>query len=166
MRLSLCGSYSHPIPVILCFSGGCQPPGISSSIHEHHTCTTCCNPSAEKAGASRQTYSSLSHQSSPRSRSSRYTSGQHRPRIWGYCSGKPGILGGCGANHLQGHTHRTCLTPPGTDTPAKMGVAHTKSCCQDTSPAASNEHEQTGKLCRWTQEVYPRFLLYLVFSPG
>lgn len=90
-------------------------PGISSSIHKHHTCTACCNPSAEKAGASRQTYSSTSHQSSPRTRSSHYTSGQHKPRIWGYCSRKPGAMGGCGASHLQGHTERTCLTPPGTD---------------------------------------------------
>lgn len=108
--------FIHSIPAILCFSGGCQPPGISSSIHEHHTCTACCNPSAEKTGASRQTYSSTSRQSSPRTRSSRYTSGQHKSRIWGCCSRKPGALGGCEASHLQGHTHRTCSTPPGADT--------------------------------------------------
>lgn len=65
-------------------------------------------PISRKAGASIQTHSSTSRQSSPRSRSSRYTSGQHKPRIWGCCSRKPGTLGGSGASHLQGHTHRTC----------------------------------------------------------
>lgn len=100
---------THPISAILCFSGGCQPAGISSSIHEHHTCGSCCNPSAERQEpADRQTYSSTTRQSSRRSRSSRCTSGQHKPRIWGCCSRKPNILEGCGASHLQGYTHRTC----------------------------------------------------------
>lgn len=129
---SLYDSYSRPVPAILCFSGGCRPPGVSSSISEHHTCTTYFNPSAEKTfcptAARRETYSSPSHQSSLRSRSSRYISDQHRPRTQGYCSGKPGVLEGCGARHLRKWTH-TCLTPPGTDAPVKMGMAATKGCC-------------------------------------
>lgn len=111
--------------LVFCFSGGGrQPPGISSIIHELHTCTTCRNPSAEKAGGSRQTYSSTSRQSSPRSRSSCYTSGQHKPRFWGCCSRKPGTLGGCGASHLQGQTHRTRLTPPDRHTGCDRDGTH------------------------------------------
>lgn len=164
--LSLHGSYSHPIPAILCFSGGCQPAGISSSTHEHHTCTSCSNPSAEKRGASRQTYSSPSRQSSPRSRSSHYTSGQHKPRTWGDCSRKSGVLGGCGASHLQGHTQRTWWTPPGTATPAKTGMARSK-VLPGHFPCRIKWTWTNGEaLLLSTQEICPRFLLYLVCSPG
>lgn len=90
MGWSLHGSYSCPILAILCFSSGCQSPGISSSISEHHTCTAYFNPSAEKTFcptvARRETYSSPSHQSSLHSHSSRYISDRHRPSTRGYCS--------------------------------------------------------------------------------
>lgn len=134
-------SYSCPIPSILCFCGGCQPPSISSSTSEPHPCTAYLNPSAEKTFcpevAQRETYCSPSRLSSLRSRSSRHTSDQHRASMWGYCSGKPGIPGGCGARHLQGWTRRTCSPPPGTDTPVKMGMAATKGCCHGESVSLS-----------------------------
>lgn len=104
--------FIHPILAILCFSNGCQPPGVSSSPSEHPTCTTHLNPSAAETfaptEARRETHSSQSHQSSLHSRSSHYTSGRHRSSTWGYCSGKPGIPAGCGASHLRG-THRTWM---------------------------------------------------------
>lgn len=153
--LSLHGSHSHPIPAILCFSGGCQPPGISSSIHQHHTCRSCCHPPAEKPGASRQTYSPTSRQSSPRSRSSRYTSGQHKPRIWGCCSRTPGILEGCGASHLQGHTHRTAELPQAQTHCLKQGW-HPPKAAARTLPL----QYQMGKLCRGTQEGCPKFCFF------
>lgn len=147
-------SYSCPIPLILCFSSRCQPPGISSSISEHHTCTAYLNPSAEKTFcpevAQRETYSSPSRLSSLRSRSSRHTSDQRRPSTRGYCSGKPGIPGGCGARRLQGWTRRTCSAPPGTDALVKTGTAATKGCCHGESVSLSfptwYRHERQ---CRW-----------------
>jgi len=150
MGWSLHGSYSRPVPANLCFSSGCQPPGISSSISEHHTCTTHFNPSAEKTSgptaARRQTYSSPSRQSSLRSRSSRHTSDRHRPSTRGFRSGKPGILAGGGASHLRGRTHRAIAQLRGVSSCRRLLPRG----CQGMNAAADGEAAVgEGKGCSW-----------------
>lgn len=165
--LCLQGSHSHLTPAILCFSSGCQPPGISSSIHKHHTCGSCCNPSAKDR--SQQTdrltaprlvraVPAVVHAVAPLVR---INPGSGVAAVENQVPWEAVGQVTCKSTHT-GHAK----PPPSTQTEAKMGMAGTKGCCQDTSPATSNEHEQMGKLCGGTQEVCPRFLLYLVFSPG
>lgn len=91
-------------------SAGCHPGTASGGCRSRTRSARGCSSTTPAHTGGRQP-SSTSRQSSPRSRSSRYTSGQHKPRIWGCCSRTPGTLGGCGASHHRAapaHPLRSC----------------------------------------------------------